>query len=72
MLTQCECFNNEHEADEADEHDVELLESRENAPETFKAAKEAFDFVAAPLSQAIVLPRFQTIRFRRHDRRKTK
>jgi hypothetical protein len=68
VLTQeAQSFRDECEVDEADKHNVELFESRENASEAFEPPKEALDLVAAFVKRSIVLPRFDPINFRWND-----
>ena len=56
---------------ECHKHHVELLESREDAPESLETAKQAFDLVAPLVHLAIVLPGRDSIRLRWHDRDET-
>jgi len=50
------------------EHDIELLESREDTTKTLESAKQPLDFIAPLVHLAIVLPRLDPVGFGRHNR----
>ena len=52
---------------EAPKHDVQLLESGEDAPESFESSEEAFDFIAPAIHDTVVLPRLDPIGFGWHN-----
>lgn len=49
------------------EHDIELAETREGAPEAFELAEESFNFVAPFVEFLFVFPRLLAIVLMRHD-----
>src|SRR5512139_757894 len=55
-----------------DEHDVKLLESREDSSESLQSPEQALDFVPAPVHGLIVLPGVDSVLLRRHDRDESK
>jgi len=56
LLTHPQSISDQSEADEAVEHEVKLLEAREDAPVALEAAKQALDLVAPLVHLAVVLP----------------
>lgn len=67
MLTLARCLDDKDEDEEAQEDDIELLESREDAPEALQPAKQAFHLVATPVHLPVVHPRVQAIALGRDD-----
>jgi inactivated superfamily I helicase len=55
------------EAEEGDEHDVELLESGEDLAIALEAAEQALDFIATFVQLGVVLPGFDPCAQWRHD-----
>ena len=53
---------------ERDEHDIELVKPREEAPKSFEPAEQPFDLMAACIQGAIVVPWRAAIVFRGHHR----
>jgi len=51
-----ESIGDQREADEADEHDVEFVESREDAAESFEATEQPLHLVASLVHLTVVLP----------------
>jgi len=49
-------IGDEREVDEGDEHEIELLEAREDAPESFESTEQPFDLIAPLVPGAVVLP----------------
>ena len=66
MLTLSKGFDDKDEIDKAEEDDVELLKSGEDATEAFQSAKEPFYFVALLVQFAIILPGIEAIGFWRN------
>ena len=52
---------------EAHKHDVQLLESGEDAPESLEPSEEAFDFIAPAIHDTVVFPRLDPIGFGWHN-----
>ena len=50
--------------DKGQEHHIEFLETREDAPEPFEAAKQSLDFIASAVHGAIVFPSGEAVSFR--------
>ena len=63
-----ERFDDQREADEAEEHHVEFLEAREDAAEAFEPSEQSFDLVALLVDRAVVLPRVEPVGLRRNHR----
>ena len=61
-------ISDEHEADEAEEHQIELLEAREDAAVALEAPEQALNFVTALVHLAVVLPRVDAGLQWRHNR----
>jgi len=55
-LTQTKPVGDQREADEADEHHVEVFEAREDPAVALEAPKEAFDLIAPLVHRSAVLP----------------
>lgn len=53
--------------DESGEHDIELVEAREDPPEALESAEQALDLVSAAVEQPIETPRMTTRLERRND-----
>jgi hypothetical protein len=53
--------------DESHKHDVQLLESGEDAPEPLKPSEQALDFIASAIHDTVILPRFNPVGFGRHN-----
>ena len=49
-------IDDEREVDEGDEHEIELLEAREDTPEAFESTEQPFDLIAPFVHDAVVLP----------------
>jgi hypothetical protein len=47
VLTQTEPLGDQYEVEPPQEHHIQFLEPREEAPIAFQASKEAFDFIPA-------------------------
>ena len=56
MLTLSECFDDEGEAEEREEHAIQFLEAGEDAAVTLEAAEEALDFIAFLVEGPVVTP----------------
>ena len=65
-------LDDESELKESEEHHIELIEPREDAPEALQPTEEPLDFVAATVQQAVVFPRLQAGPTRRNDRNPSK
>lgn len=57
--------------DKREEHHVELLEAREDAPEALEATKQALDLVATAIHGTIVIPGRDAVVLGRHRRDET-
>ena len=66
MLTLSQRLDDEREDDEAEEHDVELLEAGEDAPEALEAPEEPLDLVAPLVHLPVVLPGVDSVALGRH------
>ena len=71
MFTLPESIDDEREIDEGDEHYIQFVESREDAPEAFKTAEQSFHFVSAFVHFPIVFPRFKAIALWRNNGNET-
>ena len=67
MLTLTKGLDDKSEVKKSEEHHIEFIETREDAPEAFEPTEEPLDFVAAAVEQAVVFPRLQTAPTGRHD-----
>ena len=61
-----EGFEDQRAMNEAHEHDVELLEAREDPSKALQSPEEALDLVASPIHLPVVLPGLDTRLDRRH------
>jgi hypothetical protein len=61
VFTLPESIDDERKIDEGDEHYIQFVESREDAPEALKTAEQSFHFVAAFVHFPIVFPWFKPI-----------
>ena len=59
MFTLTSCIEDESEHDEAEDDDVELLESREDATIPLQPPDQPFDFVAPFVRLPVVFPRVE-------------
>ncbi len=59
----------EGEIQKSSEHNVELFEPREDAPEAFELAEEPFDFIAPLVEFLVIVPWLLAIVLGRHDSR---
>ena len=72
MLTQtAKSVRDQHKAEEAEKHGVELLESREDSPIALRAPEQPLDFIAPPVHGPVVFPRVKTCPRWRNDRNET-
>jgi len=55
---------------EGGEHDIELIEAREDASEALQSPKEAFNLITAAIHGAIIVPRRKSIGIGWNDRDK--
>jgi hypothetical protein len=58
--------------DEAEKHDVKLIESGKDSTKTFQASEQSLYFVTALVHPSIIRPWLKTIRFRWYNGNKTK
>ena len=54
VVTLPESVDDEREIDEGDEHDIQFVESREDATEAFEAAEQSFHFVSMRVQFAFI------------------
>ena len=71
VFTLSESIDDEREVDEGDEHDIQFVESREDAPEAFETTEQPFHFVSAFVHFPIVFPRFKAVALWRNNRDET-
>jgi len=67
VFTLLESVDDKSEIDEGDKHDIQFVESREDAAETFEAAEQSFHFVSTFVHFPIIFPRFKAVTFRRNN-----
>jgi len=65
-------IGDEREVDKGHEHDIELLEPREDSAETFESTEQPFDLIAPLVHDLVVLPRRDSILFGWYHRDETK
>ncbi len=61
LLTHPKPINDQNEAEEAKEHDIQLLEARENPSVALQATEQPLHFVAPLVHFLVVLPRIDPI-----------
>src|SRR5687767_8031896 len=61
LVNTTECFNDQSEVNKSDKHHIEFFETREDAPKALEPAKQAFDFIPAPIHFSIVFPGVDSI-----------
>ena len=68
MFTLAKGFDDEGEVEEAEEEDIEFLETGEDSAEAFESSEEPLDFVALFVESAVVFPGFDAVGPWRNDR----
>src|ERR1700679_3085106 len=58
--------------DEAEKHDIELIEPGKDATEALQAAEQSFHFVTTLVHFSVIRPRLKTIAFRGNNGNKAK
>ncbi len=58
--------------EKSSEHNVELFEPREDAPESFELAEEPFDFITPLVEFLVIVPWLLAIVLGRHDSREAR
>ncbi len=71
VLTLSKAFHDQGEVEECKEDDIEFVEAREDAAKAFESAEEPFDLIALAVHGFVVLPRLQSIAFRRDNGNET-
>ena len=67
MSLETQRFDDESKVKEGEEHDVELVETGENAAEPLEPPEESLDFVAAAIEHPVEFPGLQAGPLGRHD-----
>lgn len=68
--TNAQSIGDECEVDESHEHDIELLEPREDPAKAFESAEQPLDLIAPLVHGSVVFPRRDAILLGRNDRNK--
>ena len=67
MFTLTKCFDDKGEGQEAEEEDIEFLESGEDSAEALQPSKQPLDLIALLVKRTIVLPRLYAVGLGRND-----
>jgi hypothetical protein len=68
VFTLTQCFDDEGEGEEAEEEDIEFLESGEDSAEALQSSKQPLDLIALLVKRTIVLPRLDAVGLGWNDR----
>lgn len=68
MFTLTQCFDDEGEGEEAEEEDIEFLESGEDSAEALQPSEPPLDLIALLVKRTVVLPRLDAVGLGRNDR----
>lgn len=72
MFTLSQTFDDQSEVDKGNEHYIEFVKTREDAPKALQAAEQSLDFVSTFVHFAVVLPGLNACTQWRHDRDEAK
>src|ERR1017187_6714629 len=67
MFTLTQCFDDEGEGEEAEEEDIEFLESGEDSAEALQPSEQPLDLIALLVKRTVVLPRLDAVGLGRND-----
>ena len=67
MFTLLESVDDKSEIDEGDKHDIQFVESREDATEAFESSEQSLHFVSTFVHFPIVFPWLKAIAFWRDN-----